>query len=185
MILCTTTFGEGEAAVLTSEQAQALLDSAWWAGKNHMLPRSSINHVSNDDGSGWRIFRIPLDWIRANEAGDRYDATVDLNRAKDYQASPIKAPVHLVFGRRLLQSGGTCANVHDGGHRVTAARLNGDTAIWAVIQESQLALLKQTRAEPKRQPQWGAREISGVLRQVESTTEPVVQGNPADLHHVP
>lgn len=122
------------------------LASAWWGGKNATQPfNPEIKFLTNDDGSGYVIAVIPLDWVRPNEAGDRYDGTVDRDRALRYARQSINTPVYLLFGARMERLGRAHANVMDGGHRVSAARLRGDPAIKAIMQRSHLERLIRVR----------------------------------------
>lgn len=122
------------------------LASAWWGGKNANQPfNPEIKFLTNDDGSGYVIAAIQLDWVRPNEAGDRYDGTVDRDRALRYARQSINMPVHLLFGARMERFGRTHANVMDGGHRVSAARLRGDATIKAIMQRSHLERLIRAR----------------------------------------
>ncbi len=84
--------------------------------------------ASVENGRELRHGDVPLDAIRANEEGARYDGTVDMRRAAEYaERGGEMPPVLLVEGR----SGDL--NVNDGGHRVTAARLRGDETIPAIV----------------------------------------------------
>ncbi|MEM8515206.1 hypothetical protein RCH14_004566 [Massilia sp. MP_M2] len=121
---------------LTKEQASQLLGDAWWGGKNLGLPRKDHDYTGNDDGTGYVKVSVPLEMIRPNEAGDRYDGTVNAERLVVYVNTEIETPIHLVFGERMEKRGAQHANVMDGGHRVSAARLRQDSHIRAVMQRS-------------------------------------------------
>jgi hypothetical protein len=127
---------------LKKEHASQLLGDAWWSGKNLGLPRKDHDYTGNDDGTGYVEVLVPLEMIRPNEAGDRYDGTVNAERLAVYVNMEIDAPVHLLFGERMAQRGAQYANVMDGGHRVSAARLRQDTHILAVMQRSDLERLQ-------------------------------------------
>jgi hypothetical protein len=87
-----------------------------------------------DAGEGnkkqYRLGRVPLDAFAPNESGDRYDGTVDMKRASDYQQrDPATAPpVIAVISTRTGK-----LNILDGGHRITAARMRGDHDILTLI----------------------------------------------------
>lgn len=87
------------------------------------------------DGEQWYLADVPTDRIRSNEAGDRYDATVDAGRAKDYAGRPgADAPPVILRGGKRSEGR---LNVLDGGHRVSAARARGDETVKALIRISQ------------------------------------------------
>lgn len=121
---------------LTKEEAGRALGDAWWGGKNKGQKRVDHDYAGNDDGSGYVEAGIPLDKIRPNEAGELYDGTADPERVKEYAGKRIDAPVHLLHGERQARLGSRHANIMDGGHRVSAARLRGDTHIRAIMQQS-------------------------------------------------
>lgn len=78
----------------------------------------------------YRIGDVPLDLFKDNEEGARYDGTVSLDRAKAYAERGVEGvpPVIASQGRvpgKLL--------IHDGGHRISAARLRGDKTIRAIV----------------------------------------------------
>ena len=126
---------------LTRSQARETLVEAWYGGKNAHMTRFEHDPTDNHDGSGWIQTRIPLSLVRGNEDGLRYDGTVSIDRAQEYAQLSIPTPVHLVYGPRSFLSGHLTAAVHDGGHRVTAARLRGDSHIGAVMKRSTYRLL--------------------------------------------
>jgi hypothetical protein len=135
---------------LTKEQASQLLGDAWWHGKNLGLPRKDHDYTGNDDGTGYVEVLVPLEMIRPNEAGDRYDGTVNADRLAVYVNTAIETPIHLLFGERMEKRGAQHANVMDGGHRVSAARLRQDRHILAVMQRSdyeRLLLCAEQRLE--------------------------------------
>ena len=127
--------------VIPAAEAAHVLVEAWYSGKNANERRTRLDPTSNDDGSGWVHVDLPLDLVRANDAGLMYDDAVDRERALRYVAATIPTPVHLVFGSRVAQMRATGAAVHDGGHRVSAARLRGDATVPAVMQLSHLQRL--------------------------------------------
>lgn len=121
---------------LTREEANCILGDAWWGGKNKGQPRIDRDYTSAHDGSGWILADVPLHWVRPNEAGDLYDGTARDERVREYAGQVISAPVYLSYGPRMVRRGETHAYVIDGGHRVSAARLRGDTHIRAIMQRS-------------------------------------------------
>lgn len=121
---------------LTREEANRILGDAWWGGKHKGEPRRDRDYTSNDDGSGWILADVPLHRVRPNEEGDLYDGTANAERVREYVRRPISAPVHLSYGPRMVRRGAAHANVLDGGHRVSAARLRGDERILAIMQRS-------------------------------------------------
>lgn len=131
---------------MTHEDARELLNHAWWSGKNaNQRSQPKLHFISNEDCSGCVEVMVPLNWINENEAGDRYDGTVDRDRMIRYAKLDINTPVYLLFGARTERLGRTHANVMDGGHRVSAARCRGDTAIKAIMQKSHLERLMRAR----------------------------------------
>lgn len=73
---------------------------------------------------------VPPSAFVANDAGVRYDGTVDLARAYAYAAQPAGdvPPVIAAIGRR---SG--MLHILDGGHRLSAARLRGDAQVPVIV----------------------------------------------------
>lgn len=95
---------------------------------------------------------LPVAAFIANEAGARYDGTVDLQRAQSYAAQTTAAPPVIAgFGRRDFM-----LRIHDGGHRLTAARLNQALLIPAIVhvRASQWEALQQTQGTPLAQQGW-------------------------------
>lgn len=134
-------------AELPAAEAHAVLASAWLGGKNRNDPLARF-YPPHDTAAAWVVIDIPLDWIRANEAGDRYDGTVNPERASAYAQVPhIDAPVWLLFGPRLLRQGHLTATVMDGGHRTSAARQRGDTTLPAIMRATHFEMLVSARAE--------------------------------------
>lgn len=132
---------------LPAAEAHAVLASAWLGGKNRNDPLARF-HPPHDTDASWVVLDIPLDWIRANEAGDRYDGTVNPELASAYAQVPrIDTPVWLLFGPRLLRQGHLTATVMDGGHRTSAARQRGDTTLPAIMRATHFEMLVSARAE--------------------------------------
>jgi hypothetical protein len=129
---------------LTRTQARRELVRAWDEGKNAGTGFNCADPTSNDDGTGWLRANVPIDLVRANEEGDRYDSTTNYDRAKSYADNPISAPLQLVFRVRSVLNGHTTAAVVDGGHRISAARMRGDSYVPAIMQRSQYMLLLAT-----------------------------------------
>ena len=146
---------------LTDEQARDALEKAWYGeGGKHaaaiaagLEERRTYHSDCQTDGGGWVLVRLPLDWIRSNEAGDLYDGTVNRERAQRYAASPIapgdpiEAPLRLMFGPRSIRNGHDTAAVFDGGHRISAARMRGDSSILSLMPRTQFELLAQVREQ--------------------------------------
>lgn len=118
---------------------RALLDT-WNGGKNRESGTPLADHVrlAKEDPSGYADAYIPLAWVRPNEAGDVYDEAVNLPRVQRYAQANISTPVHLLFSERMMARGKEHAYVSDGGHRVSAARMRGDTHILALMPSSDL-----------------------------------------------
>lgn len=132
---------------INREQARSALSMAWFGGKNANRPSSTaLDLTANDDGSGYVELAMPLDWIRPNELGERYDGTVDRDRVIRYTQLAITTPVYLLYGKRLQRLGRKHANVMDGGHRVSAARLTRLTMIPAIMQRSAFKCLVASRS---------------------------------------
>lgn len=74
--------------------------------------------------------RVPLTAFVENEEGELYDGTVNRERAQAYaqRSAEDVPPVLAVIGRR---SG--MLNILDGGHRLSAARMRGDTDIAVIL----------------------------------------------------
>jgi hypothetical protein len=141
---------------LSVDQAAQALSSAWNGGKNleQNTPISAHVNLAKADSDGYVEVRLPLSWVRPNEDGDLYDGTVNRDRARRYARLDITTPVHLLFGERGARRGLMCANVSDGGHRVSAARMRGDTHLLALMPASDLTRLIRARetsaqAEPE------------------------------------
>lgn len=83
-----------------------------------------------DDGREYRIGDVPLDLFVDNEDGSNYDGTVNADRASDYASrDPAGAPPVIATQGRT----GGKLRIVDGGHRISAARLRGDTTIKAIV----------------------------------------------------
>lgn len=97
------------------------------------------------DTDRFKVGKVALSDISKSESGAAYDSTVNMDRAKDYASRQGSFPPILIGEKRV--SG--LHNVHDGGHRTTAARLRGDTHIAALIKirSSESSLLSAVRAE--------------------------------------
>lgn len=123
---------------LDASTASKILGDTWWSGKNSHLQRRDRDYTDNHDGSGYVEVSFPLALIRPNEEGDRYDGTVVRARMEAYAKCRIDAPVHLLYGIRASKHGYLHAFLMDGGHRLSAARLRGDSHINAIMQRSDL-----------------------------------------------
>lgn len=116
---------------ITPDEARAMV-----AGKTEKPGGTDPTmQISAGEGNGKSMSygRVPLSVVRANEEGALYDGTVNAARALEYAKRPPGnvPPVILVTGRRT----NGIFNVLDGGHRVSAARLRGDTDIPAIVME--------------------------------------------------
>lgn len=118
--------------LLSRSEAMSYLGDAWWGGK-HLAERRVDHDYLPVDCEEAVLARIPLVWVRPNEAGTRYDGTVLLERAVAYASAPILAPIHLLFSVRAVKHGANHAAVSDGGHRVTAARMRGEVDVAAIL----------------------------------------------------
>lgn len=131
---------------MATAEAHGILRDAWMSGKNRDDPYARWSPPGRN-GDAWVLVDMPLDWIRPNEAGDRYDGTVNHERACSYAQTPsISTPIYLLYGPRLLQSGRTEAAVMDGGHRTSAARMRGDRSLPAMMRQQDFDLLVEVRA---------------------------------------
>jgi hypothetical protein len=137
-------------SVLATGEAHAILRDAWLSGKNRDNPHARWTAPGRDEGA-WVIVDMPLSWIQANEAGDLYDGTVNLDRARAYaKVAAIDAPVYLAFGPRAVRFGRSEAAVMDGGHRTSAARMRGDQSLRAIMRQQDFDHLVKTRTERDR-----------------------------------
>lgn len=90
---------------------------------------SAFIRAAQGNGSTLRFGNVLLSKVRKNEAGTRYDGTVDKKLARNYAGRSTSAPpVILTAGRKTNK-----LNVIDGGHRVSAARLRGDRFTTAIV----------------------------------------------------
>ena len=112
---------------VSDEVAMAMVDG--YTDKPGGVNPGRMLGLSLDNGRTYRLGNVPLDWFRANENGDRYDGTVDIERAVAYsKLDPTEAPPVLA----LLGRAGMLL-INDGGHRISGARLRGDITIRALI----------------------------------------------------
>jgi hypothetical protein len=133
--------------VMATAEANDILRDAWMGGKNRDNPYARW-FPPGRDGDAWVLVDMPLNWIRPNEAGDRYDGTVNPERACAYAKAPsIETPVYLLFGARLVRFGRTEAAVMDGGHRTSAARMRGDPSLPAIMRQQDFDLLVEVRVQ--------------------------------------
>ncbi len=98
------------------------------------------------DTDRFKFGKVALADIAKSESGVAYDSTVNMERARDYASRQGSFPPILIGEKR--ESG--LHNVHDGGHRTTAARLRGDTHIAALVKirsSDNSTLLSCVRAE--------------------------------------
>ena len=127
--------------------------------------------------AGYALALLPLRAFAPNEAGDRYDGTVELARARAYAALDSQAPPVIAAPSR----DGSCLRILDGGHRISAARMRGDPGLLAIIRLSarQMAQAAATAPAPAASgPGWGLRiqgpapARAGKARQAEPAISP-------------
>ncbi len=142
--------------VISATEAHSQLRAAFANGKHGGNGARWVPPV--DDARDWVLVNLPLDWVAPNAAGELYDGTVDMHRARAYaDSSGLFEPVHLLYGSRLQRRNVFTAAVMDGGHRVSAARMRGETRILALLEqrdmerllEMRAALLQDPAAEPR------------------------------------
>jgi hypothetical protein len=122
---------------LPAEEANKIINDAWWSGKNAGNKRTDYALANTD----YIVDKIPLSKVTPNEAGALYDGTVNPARAAEYAKQQIDTPVYLLYGDRAIKNGRSTANVMDGGHRVSAARMRGDEFINAIMKARDYELL--------------------------------------------
>lgn len=121
--------------------------------------------------------RVPLDAIAPNTDGARYDGTVDLERAQDYaQRGTEPPPIILKQSRR-----GHILHVLDGGHRISAARMQGRNDIYALTELFLTPRLEQELAQ-RNLPPHSARQAALLAWAKDSTVTDSV-GVPLLLYH--
>ncbi|HEP6431526.1 TPA: hypothetical protein VDB83_005858 [Burkholderia cenocepacia] len=131
--------------VISASEAHLLLRAAFANGKHGGHCARWVPPA--DNGRDWVLINLPLDWVAPNAAAERYDSTVDVHRARTYAASVGQfAPIHLLYGARLQRRNVLTAAVMDGGHRVSAARMRGDTRILALLEQRHMEQLLEARA---------------------------------------
>jgi hypothetical protein len=86
--------------------------------------------VGDNGRSVLRIGVLPLSMFKDNEEGDLYDGTVNRARAEEYRDRPSEdvPPVIAVLSPRSGK-----LNILDGGHRISAARMRGDSTIFTIV----------------------------------------------------
>ncbi|WP_432262807.1 hypothetical protein [Cupriavidus sp. TMH.W2] len=111
-------------------EAQALAMVAGKTGKPHGVDPALHFDARFAEAKRNLYGLVPPSAFVANDAGERYDGTVDLARAHAYAAQPAGdvPPVIAVIGRR---SG--MLHIIDGGHRLSAARLRGDAQVPVIV----------------------------------------------------
>ncbi|KVV07355.1 hypothetical protein [Burkholderia ubonensis] len=130
--------------VISATEAHAKLRAALAHGeRRHSTARWS---PPADDGRDWVLVDLPLDWVAPNAHGVLSDNTVDSMRARTCAGSNAAfKPIHLHYGSRLHRCGIFTAAVMDGGRRVSAARIRGDSRIAALMPKSEMELLLAAR----------------------------------------
>ena len=76
---------------------------------------------------------LPLEMFAPNEDGDLYDGTVNRKRAEEYAKRPLKNVEDAPPVIALLSPRSGLLRIHDGGHRITAARMRGDFELFALV----------------------------------------------------
>jgi hypothetical protein len=86
--------------------------------------------VGDNVRSVLRIGVMPLSMFKDNEEGDLYYGTVSRARAEEYRDRPSEdvPPVIAVLSPRTGK-----LNILDGGHRISAARMRGDSTIYTIV----------------------------------------------------
>lgn len=115
-----------------------------------------------DDGDHERyaLGVLPLTAFAPNEAGTRYDATVEEGRALDYASRTTPAPPVVA----VLSRDETCLRILDGGHRISAARMRGAEGILAIVRfkPGRLdAMMSQASSSPIAKQGWIIDPASG------------------------
>lgn len=122
---------------IPSAEARDMLHAAYYGGKNKDLKPTPFH---KDEQQDFVLVDLPLSMIQPNEEGDRYDATSNMDRVQAYAKAQITTPVFITYsayGARRQQAEGFKGGwVADGGHRVSAARLRGDSHIAALMRKS-------------------------------------------------
>lgn len=87
-----------------------------------------------NENDSLELRNVPLSEITPNQEGEKYDGTVNLERAKKYSKIPSdKMPPIILVEKKRNDDG--LLNVLDGGHRVSAARMRGDDSILAIVRK--------------------------------------------------
>lgn len=79
-------------------------------------------------GETYLLGKVPVEQLPPNSFGSLFDVTVDETLALRYRRMSTEAPPVLV-----VQGRDGFLGLLDGGHRVTAARMRGDTSIPAIV----------------------------------------------------
>lgn len=123
--------------IVPKAEAEQMLTAAFYGGKNKDQNQTPPYPNQKED---FVLVDLPLRMIRPNERGDSYDGTSDMDRVHAYTKTQITTPIFVgynAFGaRRQKEEGFKGGYVADGGHRVSAARLRGDTYIRALMRHS-------------------------------------------------
>lgn len=131
-------------------EAQDMLNAAFYGGKNKGQAPTAIHRHEHED---FVLVDLPLRMIQPNEEGDSYDGTSDMDRVRTYTKTRITTPIFVTYNawgaRQQKAEGFKGGYVADGGHRVSAARLRGDTHIRALMRHSDFDRLVADAASSK------------------------------------
>jgi len=101
-----------------------------------------------DENDSLELRNVPLSEITPNQEGEKYDGTVNLERAKKYRKIPSdKMPPIILVEKKRNDDG--LLNVLDGGHRVSAARMRGDDSILAIVRKQPVISEKGIQSSDK------------------------------------
>lgn len=151
-------YGKGFEAVNSGDELSLAVITNGAIKQGRLLSAAEAGKILSGEGQGEGLKRValrdcmyaevdmPLNWLRENGSGERYDETVDMGlvgilRDKGWGDRPI----HAVFGESAITSRQQTASLEDGAARVSAARLRGDASIKGVIALPDLLRLGQVR----------------------------------------
>ena len=117
------------------------------------------------DSDKFILARLPLDKVAPNQDGEAFDGTTKMDIARSYAAKDTEFPPIIVGQER-----NGVHNVFDGGHRVTAARLRGDSHIAALIKiKNPRPITMRNRTQDYALSASLASETQGILDELEGT----------------